>query len=425
MGNEVSHDVVVLGAGMVGTGTALALQARGYNVMLVDRAAPGSETSYGNAGIIQAEACEPYALPRDIATLWRIALTIDNSVEWDALGLWRLAPSLFAYWRHSAPASHRRISLAYAALIRRATRDHAKWIAGSSSEDIIRRDGYRLVFRDRAAFELQARKAERWHALYGTGHDSEDSAALAAAEPALRRPLAGAIHWRDAWTCSDPGALVRAYAGHFVRQGGELLHAELTKLAPSGQGWRITSSAGSVETPHVVIALGSWSPQVLAPLGYRISMIRKRGYHMNFEYPRADATAPDPRLNVPLIDAAMGAVYAPMRTGLRILTGADLSAGKVRDVPRQLKRAQAAARELLDFGAPAERSAWMGVRPCLPDMLPLVGAAPRHRGLWFNFGHGHQGFTLGPTTGELLAGVMAGDPAVDALPLAPSRLTLD
>jgi D-amino-acid dehydrogenase len=54
-------------------------------------------------------------------------------------------------------------------------------------------------------------------------------------------------------------------------------------------------------------------------------------------------------------------------------------------------------------------------------MLPVVGAAPRHKGLWFNFGHGHQGFTLGPTTGEVLADVMSG--RSHSFPsLAPSRL---
>jgi hypothetical protein len=111
-----------------------------------------------------------------------------------------------------------------------------------------------------------------------------------------------------------------------------------------------------------------------------------------------------------------------MRAGLRIATGADLSTGKVDAMPRQLKRAYTAACELLDLGAPVERSAWIGVRPCHAGHDASGGRCPHHRGLWFNFGHGHQGFTLGPTTGHLLAGVMAGEPDADAVPLAPSRL---
>lgn len=418
---NVSREVIVLGAGMAGVGAALALQARGFDVVLADRSEPGSETSFGNAGVIQGEAFEPYALPRDIGTIWRMAVKSDNSLDWNLPGLWRQAPSLLAYWRNSSPKRHRQISLAYAALIARATRDHAGWIAASSSERLIAREGYRLLFRHPADFEANVRKAERMRSLYGAVHDVEDGAALAGAEPALRRPLAGAIRWRGAWTCNDPGALVSAYAELFARGGGAFLKAEMIGLEPAGAGWRVKTRSGSIDSAQVVVALGPWSPRALAPLGYRVRMVGKRGYHMHFEHPpTAPGGSPGRTLCLPVIDADFGAVYAPMRAGLRIATGADLSSGAARSRPRQLERAQAAARELLDIGAPIEEAAWSGVRPCMADMLPMVGAAPRHRGLWFNFGHGHQGFTLGPTTGELLAGAMAGDPAPEALPLSPS-----
>ena len=415
--------VVVLGAGMVGTGAALALQARGFQVALLDRAGPGGETSYGNAGVIQGEACEPFALPRDVPTLFRIAFGIDNAVTWDWPGLWHAAPSLLAYWRNSAPDRYRQIATAYAALISRATHDHAGWIDASGSESLIRREGYRLVFRDQPLFESQAQKAERYRVRYGTRFEREDGAALEAAEPALRRRLAGAIRWHDAWTCRDPGALVGSYAKVFVARGGELVRAECRGLQQVGGGWRVTTNKGSLEAEHAVVALGHWSPEVLSPLGYRVPLVRKRGYHMHFEYPRTSRGSA-PHLNLTLIDADFSAVYAPMTAGLRILTGADLSRRISEGVPRQLKRAQMAARELLDIGEPLERDAWSGVRPCMPDMLPLVGSAPRHRGLWFNFGHGHQGFTLGPTTGKLLAGLIDGEPDTVTEQLAPSRLAL-
>ena len=65
---------MVLGAGMVGTCTALHLQTRGFEVILIDRRSPGLETSYGNAGLIQQEAVEPYAMPRDVGFLMKSAL---------------------------------------------------------------------------------------------------------------------------------------------------------------------------------------------------------------------------------------------------------------------------------------------------------------------------------------------------------------
>ncbi len=69
-----------------------------------------------------------------------------------------------------------------------------------------------------------------------------------------------------------------------------------------------------------------------------------------------------------------------------------------------------------------EPAPWLGARPCTADMLPVMGAAPRHRGLWFNLGHAHQGFTLGPVSGRLLAELIEGAmPVVDPRPYAPAR----
>ena len=65
---------------------------------------------------------------------------------------------------------------------------------------------------------------------------------------------------------------------------------------------------------------------------------------------------------------------------------------------------------------------WLGRRPCLPDMLPIIGAAPRHKGLWFDFGHQHLGLTFGPVSGLLLAQLMTGEaPFTDPAPYRAER----
>ena len=69
-------------------------------------------------------------------------------------------------------------------------------------------------------------------------------------------------------------------------------------------------------------------------------------------------------------------------------------------------------------------AAWLGRRPCLPDSLPMIGAAPRHPGLFFNFGHSHLGFTLGPVAGRLSAEMIAGTkPFADPAPFSPTRFS--
>jgi glycine/D-amino acid oxidase-like deaminating enzyme len=62
----------------------------------------------------------------------------------------------------------------------------------------------------------------------------------------------------------------------------------------------------------------------------------------------------------------------------------------------QLDQAERIARQIVPLGRRLDAEPWRGARPCLPDMLPIIGAAPRHRGLWFAFGHAHHGFTLAP-----------------------------
>lgn len=415
-GGASGREVIVLGAGMVGVSAALALQAQGRAVTLVDRGQPGRETSYGNAGIIQAEAVEPYALPLSLPTLARMALKRDNALNYHLGAMPGHLPGLLRYFLNSRPAKHRAISVTFRVLTEGATAAHAPLIEAAGAGAMIRREGFRQIYRTRDKLDAEIREVERLTRDYGVNATVMDGAALAEAEPNIKRPMAGAVQWNDAWTCSDPGGLTGAYAELFVARGGAVVSGDAATLTAEGGGWRVSTADGPVSAPDAVVALGPWSPALLAGFGYRISMVRKRGYH------RHHRCAAGPVL--PLMDADHSAVLAPMRAGLRVLTGAELTAEGARQTPVQLLRAEAGAAELFDLGAPVENEPWTGVRPCLPDMLPMIGAAPRHKGLWFDFGHGHQGFTQGPVSAAMLVRAMAGerDAVLDAL--APSQARL-
>ncbi|WP_038202311.1 NAD(P)/FAD-dependent oxidoreductase [Xenophilus azovorans] len=410
----MTSPVIVLGAGMVGTCTALHLAMRGHTVALVDRREPGRETSYGNAGIIQREAVEPYAFPRSIARLLGVALKRGSDVNYHLRALPRVAGGLARYWRHSGAAHYPAIAQAHARLIGHATSEHAPLIAAAGAEDLVRREGYLHIFRDAAGLDAALAEAEALARSHGLRHAALDGDALAAAEPALRRRLAGAVHWLDPWSVSDPGELVARYAAHFQRLGGTLVRGDAATLRPTATGWRVRTDDGPLDAEHAVVALGPWADLLLRPLGYRLPLFVKRGYH------RHHAGTPGPRL--PLYDVARGLVIAPMRRGVRITTGAEFARRDAPATPWQLGRAEAHARELLDLGEPVEPQPWLGGRPCTADMKPVIGPAPRHRGLWFNFGHAHQGFTLGPVSGRLLAELIDGEaPLVDPTPYSAQR----
>ena len=408
--------VLVLGAGMVGVCTALHLAMRGCAVALLDRREPGCETSYGNAGIIQREAVAPYAFPHSLSKLLGVAFKRGADVNYHLNALPGLAGRLASYWRHSGPARYPAIAQAYARLIEHATTEHAPLIQAAEASDLVRREGYLHVLRQPASFELAQAEAHALAQSHGLRHAVLDSAALAAAEPALRQRLAGAIHWLDPWSVSDPGALVARYAAHYERLGGQYVQGDAATLRQTATGWQVQTAHGPLEAEHAVIALGPWSDRLLQPLGYRLPLFVKRGYHRHY------TGAAGPRRA--LYDLDRGLVIAPMRQGVRITTGAEFAPQDAAPTPRQMAQAEAHAHELLDLPTPVEPQPWLGARPCTVDMKPVIGPAPRHRGLWFNFGHAHQGFTLGPVSGRLLAELLAEPgqpPLVDPAPYAAQR----
>ena len=410
-----ASEVLVLGAGMVGVSTALALQQRGHAVILIDRRPPGQETSYGNAGIIQREAVEPYAFPRDLRTLARIATgrSNDANYHWGAVGA--LLPALFRYWRASAPRRYEAIARAHCRLIEHCLNEHAGWIDSAGARGLIHQDGWRQAYRSPRAFDEAARAAMRVAQHHGLAATVQDAAALAVAEPALQGRLAGAIHWGDPWTVRDPGDLVARYADLFLQRGGTFVQGDARSLRQAGGGWSVAGRDGArVQGRHAVIALGPWAQALTRTLGYRMPLFVKRGYHRHY--------AGHAGLRLSMLDVEAGVMLAPMTKGLRLTTGAEFAHRDAPPTPVQLDRAERSARELVSLGAPVESTAWLGARPCTVDMKPVLGAAPRHPGLWFNFGHAHQGFTLGPVTGRLVAELISGEtPFIDPAPYLAHR----
>jgi D-amino-acid dehydrogenase len=393
-------DVLILGAGMVGIGTALALQAQGHRVRVLDRRGPGEETSHGNAGAIQAEARVPYAMPRDPATLIRYALGLSNDVRFSPDALPGAARALLAYFRHSSPSRLAGVVPYYARIISQVAADHGRLIAEADAEALVRRTGLGEIYDDPASFDARRTTALAMAEAHGLKLSLISGEDLRASEPALSAAPAGAVIWHDSWSSSDPSALVRAYARLFEARGGELLRGTVGHLEQAGEGWTVRCAETAHAAEHVVIALGPWSPAILRQLGYRVPMVMKRGYHGHYDMQGT--------LSRPYFLAQHGVVMASMSRGLRITTGAHLTRETSPRNLTQLKRGALAAGRLVELKGPVTDSQWHGVRPCLPRMLPMVGKAPRHDGLWFNFGHGHQGFTLGPTTGRLLADIFDG-----------------
>jgi D-amino-acid dehydrogenase len=411
-------DVIILGAGIVGVATGIHLLRRGRSVTLVDKNAPGRETSFGNAGIIQREGVRPHAFPRDLAMLMQVGLHLSVAARYEPLALPRLAPALMRYWWESSPEHYRRVVQSYAPLIARSiiTHEDLMQAAGPDAEKLVSKWGWLLAFRSEKGLLHEAAKARADGEQFGISHKVVEWPELKQIEPALKGGLAGAIHWTDPWTVSNPGALVDQYFQLFERMGGTFIKGTATALETDGSGWAATVDGVRHTSKQAVIALGPWAPEVLDRLGYRLPLFVKRGYHMHYD------TEKGAKLNHLLLDGEVGFALAPMARGIRLTTGAEFAMRDAAPTPIQLGKAEKAARELLDLGPRVDAEPWKGARPCTPDMMPIIGKAPNHTGLYVGVGHAHHGFTLGPATGELLAQAMTGEAtAIDIKPFGMER----
>jgi D-amino-acid dehydrogenase len=406
-------DVIVLGAGIVGVSAAYAARQRGLSVILVDRREPGSETSYGNAGILSSGSILPLNKPSLWSTLPAYLTNRHAALRWDPAWSVRNIDWIARFLANAANSRVRPRATALQGLIGASLKLHREWIVKADAAQRIRETGWLKAWRSDAVGA--AKEEQAFLAEYGIASQLLDRQGISALEPNIL-PIykVGLLHTQTA-SVDSPGEVVKAYAKMFGGLGGEIRQSDIKAITPDGDGWRVALSDGEISARHIVVALGPWSADLLRPLGYRVPLAFERGYHQEF--------TPNPARSLlrPIHDAEGSFLMTPMERGIRVTSGVELTA---RDAPSSLAQLDAvvpAARSVVEFGA-AVGEPWRGARPTLPDSLPMIGAAPRHSGLWLSFGHQHIGFTTGPATGAAIAAMIAGvQPPFNTAPFSPGR----
>ncbi|HRJ69217.1 MAG TPA: FAD-dependent oxidoreductase [Beijerinckiaceae bacterium] len=396
-------DVLVLGAGFVGIGLALNLQAKGRSVTLVDRRGPGEETSYGNTGLIQSEAVMPYPFPTNPWVILQAALNLRTDAYYSPSSLPKVASFIYGYWREAAKDRVMRTARARAPIFEISIPEHEKLAQAAGAIAQFRPTGWLKVFRNdrNLADEIgKITELKQWNVEAAVLNHRE----VAAAEPGLTPgEIIGGVKYNGPISLAEPLALSRAYVELFKKQGGRVVTGDARSLQQEGDGWSVAVEGGRESARDCVIALGPWAKDVTEPLGYRMPLGVKRGYHMHFSA-RGNAS-----LNGPILDGDVGYCLTPMTQGFRLTTGADFSDRDAPPVYVQVDRAEKAARGIFPLDSRLEDTPWMGRRPCTPDMIPVMGPAPRHKRLWFNFAHAHHGLTLAGSCGRFMAEMICGE----------------
>ena len=413
--------VLVLGGGVIGVTTAYYLASAGHKVTVVDRQAePGLETSFANAGEVSPGYASPWAGPGVPlkAIKWLLMkhgpLVIRPKLD-PAMWLWLVKMLRNCTSARYAVNKSRMIPLAeYSRDCLRALR------ADISIKYDERSQGTLQLFRTQAQLDGTAEDIAVLK-QYGVPYELLDRDGCAGAEPALaavKHKIAGGLRLPQDET-GDCHMFTQALAAHAAKRGVQFrLGTTVEHLIAGAPGIiGVATSAGVLQADAYVVALGSWSPRLLRPLGISIPVYPVKGYSITVPIADSDA-AP--------VSTVMDESYkvAITRLGDRIRVGGTAEVSGYSDALHSARRATL-DHSLTDLfprgGNPADATFWSGLRPMTPDGPPVIGAT-RYANLHLNTGHGTLGWTMACGSGRVLADLLSGrKPEIDTAELAITR----
>ncbi len=395
----MTEQVTIIGAGIVGICCALSLQDRGIPVRLIDRGDPGQETSFGNAGVVSPWSIIPQAMPGIWKQLPQMLLNPKSALSVRPTFWPKMIPWGLRFLGNSNENTVRRTSDAMELLCRPSIELYRKHLNGTGHEDLITDSFYVHAFRrpenaNLEGLDYRIRKEK------GGQIERVDGAELRRIEPALSRDFKAAILIKGQARILSPGRVGTVLAEKAQAQGAEIVKAEIKAISKTQDGtWELKTSGPTMHAPHIVMAAGVWSADLLKPMGIKVPLVAERGYHIEFPSPHST-------LSNSVMDVEAKVVASTMQDGLRVAGTAEFADVDAPPDPRKqailTRQAQAIVPDLNTQGA----RFWMGRRPSFPDSLPAIGQVNGKSGIYAAFGHSHYGLMMAPKTGELVADIL-------------------
>ena len=400
--------VVVVGGGVVGLSCALALAQRGCDVTVLEGEAVGAGASQGNAGWVFPALAGPVPAPGVVSQALRWLGRPTSPLYLAPRPDPALLGWLLRFARHCTAQQFRAGLEATAELARGAFAAYDA-LAGAGVELQEHRDGLLFAYADDADLrhhlgELELCRPYGYAPQVATGPD------VGALEPSLgARVVAAALVEQERHV--RPEQLCTALAEALGRAGGKVVEGTPVDavVADASGAVREVRAAGSAwEADAVVLSTGAALAGLLRPHGVRLPVQAGKGYSVDL--------APAPiALRRPLYLHGARVALSPFDGMLRVAGTMELSGINTRLVPGRAEALLVAAREYLPALEGARGRAWVGMRPMLPDGLPVIGPVAARRGLFVAGGHAMLGVTLGPVTGGLVADMVCSGVVPDVL----------
>jgi D-amino-acid dehydrogenase len=387
--------VIIVGGGAVGLCVAESLASRGAEPLVLERDRCGSGASAGNAGWITPSLSSPIPAPGVIGESLRWLIDPSGPL-WIRPTLSRAMLSWIAWFMASCTRARYRRGLGALQAVAPLAGPAFDRLAGRGAEFEMHDDPLLYPAFEQAELEHLDRAFREVRAV-GASQQFEPltPARLRELEPALGEDVVGGFRAQEERRVRPElfvSAVRRMLLGDAVTEG-----APVSAIVPERGGWIVRTSAAEFHGEAVVLAAGTATVELLAPLGVQLPILAAKGYSRTFA---SGSTAPQlplylekPKVAISVFDGSVR-VSGTLELGARDLS---LSGRRLAAITR------AATGALPAWEVPVESHDWAGMRSLAPDGLPLIGEIPGFERLYVATAHATLGITLAPIGAELLS----------------------
>lgn len=391
--------LAVIGAGVVGICCALTLKREGHDVTVIDPKKPGTGCSYGNGGLLQTGACVPLSTPSLLRSVPQLLRDPDSPLVMRWRHSVRLLPFLVEFVR--AARHVEAISRILASALSEAVPSYVRLLAPAGLSHLIRQSGELYVYEDDASYRAglaahRVREQLGVRVAYLSGDEAREM------ESGLGATIIRGVLLPDTYATVDPYVMSTSLADSFRECGGVMLQERVMSAETGRSGGvrlRLDTVVEPLEFDGAVVAAGTGSKALVEAFGIVVPLQGERGYHMTFSKPSA--------LKVPIVSSTPRFGLVPLECGTRLVSGSDLAPDSFRPDFSRIQRLRSHAKRLIPDLDVDTYESWMGVRPSMPDSMPVIMRSPRHDRVFAAFGHGHLGITLAAWTAEAVGNLVA------------------
>ena len=390
--------VGIVGAGIQGISNALFLQKKGFDVTIFDKEEPGSPAaSYGNAGHFSPYACVLMNRPDVIADVPAMLLSSTGplALKWNYVP--KMLPWFLQFLRncttkrmmHTEKNMHQILDLALSA--------YDELFDDIDLEGLVERKGILYVWNDKS---LKSRKLEiKVRNELGVDQQVVSPKEIHDLEPNIKPFYHGGVYYKYGRHARNPKKILLKLFNLFLKKGGNFLKMNVQDINFDREKPVVKTENQKYVFDKLVIACGAFSKKLTDSLGEKIPLDTERGYHVHFK----DC---DHLLTRPVIFSNRGFGITPMEQGLRVVGTVEFGGLENPPSKSRVKNLINNAKYMLG-DLPEHEDEWLGFRPTLPDFLPVMGPSKNHKNIFYCFGHHHLGWTLGPISGKIIAGMIA------------------